>query len=262
MPEGDTIHTIASYLALRLADRTVRSLRMADVSGAERCTGRRIRSVAAHGKHLYIEFDNDTVLRSHLGMYGTWHRYRTRERWRKPASQASLVLGVDDDVFVCFNAREIELLERPSVRERILDTRLGPDLASPDADPGYAVRRAREFLDVDALLADVLLDQRVACGIGNVYKSEVLFIEGLLPQTALGQIGDDELGACYATAADLLRRNLGGGRRVTRFVDDHAGRLWVYARRGLACLRCDGRVSAARLGKHHRSTFWCPGCQH
>lgn len=262
MPEGDTIHTIANYLAPRLAERTVRGLRMADAAAGERCTGRRIRSVTAHGKHLYIEFDNDTVLRSHLGMYGTWHRYRAHEHWRKPTSQASLVLSVDDDVFVCFNAKEIELIELPSVRERILDTRLGPDLVGPDADLAYAVQRAREFLDGDTLLADVLLDQRVACGIGNVYKSEVLFIEGLLPQAPLQRVDNAELGACYATAADLLRRNLGGGRRVTRFEGDDAGRLWVYGRRALPCLRCEGRVSAARLGKHYRSTFWCPGCQH
>jgi len=263
MPEGDTIHTIARFIAPRLAERTVRNVRMADAVGAKRCKGRQVRLVEARGKHLLIELDNDTVLRSHLGMYGAWHHYAVDERWRKPRWQASLVIATDDDVFVCFNAKEVELLDSPSVRERILCTRLGPDLIHEDTDIGLVVRRARELVEGDTLLGDVLLDQRVACGIGNVYKSEVLFIEGWLPHTTLEQVGDDVLGAYYATAADLLRLNTRGGRRVTRFEKDKAGRLWVYGRRGLPCLRCDdGQVVAARLGKHHRGTYWCPSCQH
>ena len=261
MPEGDTIHKIANLLAPRLTKRAVRRLRMANVAAAQRCTGRRIRSVLAHGKYLIIEFDNDTVLRSHLGMYGAWHRYREDENWRKPASQASLVLETDDDVFVCFNAKEVELVNLPSVRERILDMRLGPDLVVPGVDLAHAVRRAREFLDGDTQLADVLLDQRIACGIGNVYKSEVLFIEQRLPQTLLEQVTDDELTTYYRTAANLLRRNLGSGQRVTRFEGDNASRLWVYGRCGLPCLRCEDRITSMRLGKHHRGTYWCASCQ-
>ena len=171
------------------------------------------------------------------------------------------MIATDTDVFVCFNAREVELVNASSVRARILDTRLGPDLAHADVDTGYAVGRARALLDRDTILADVLLDQRVACGIGNVYKSEILFIRRHLPQTLLAEVDDGELETCYATAADLLRRNLGGGRRVTRFEADGAGRLWVYARRGLRCLRCESRILTSRLGRHHRSTYWCASCQ-
>jgi endonuclease-8 len=261
VPEGDTIHKIADYLAPRLKGRAVRRLRMADPAGADRCTGRRIEAVFAHGKHLFLEFDNDLLLRSHLGMYGDWHRYRAGEPWRRPRWQASLELAVDEDVFVCFNAKEIELLRAPSVRERILGTRLGPDLVEATVDTGRIVLRAREFLPGETLLADVLLDQRIAAGIGNVYKSEVLFIEGCLPQTPLAAVSDEWLAGCFTTAAELLRRNLGGGPRVTRFVNDAAGRLWVYGRRGKPCLRCEGRIASARLGRDHRSTYWCMTCQ-
>ncbi len=261
MPEGDTIHKIANWLAPRLTDRVVTDVRMADAAGARSCRGRRVAGVRALGKHLFIELDHDRALRSHLGMYGSWHFYPPGAAWKKPHSQASLVVETEDDVYVCFNAKEVELVATPSVRERIIDTRLGPDLIGEDVDAGYLVRRARDILEPDALIADVLLDQRVACGIGNVYKSEVLFIERILPQRLLGDVTGDALARCFEIAADLLRRNLGGGKRVTRFEDDDAGRLWVYGRTGLPCLRCDGRIAGRRLGKHHRGTFWCPDCQ-
>ncbi len=261
MPEGDTIHKVANYLASRLVERIVRSLRVTKLDDAAQCQGQRVRDVIAEGKHLYIEFDNGMMLRSHLGMYGAWHRYREGESWRKPRWQASMVLATDDEVYVCFNAKEIEFLRSTSVRERILHTRLGPDLVRADADIEHAVRRARELLDGDTLLADVLLDQRAACGIGNVYKSEVLFLERRLPHTLLSALTDDELASCFTRAATLLRSNLGGGRRVTRFESDRAGRLWAYGRGGLPCLRCEERIRTARLGKHQRNTYWCAGCQ-
>lgn len=261
MPEGDTIHKIAGFLAPRLRSHRLVRVEMAHSGTARRCTGRQVRGVTARGKHLFIELDDDTALRSHLGMYGSWHFYAPGEEWRKPVSQASLVLATDDAVYVCFNAREVELVRAPSVRERVLGMRLGPDLLGEDGRLGVIVGRAREILEPDTLLADVLLDQRVASGIGNVYKSEVLFLERQSPLTRLEEIGDTGLERCYATATDLLRRNLGGGPRITRFEKDGAGRLWVYGRRGQPCLRCDGRIESARLGRDHRSTYWCNKCQ-
>ena len=261
MPEGDTIHKLADYLAARLVGRRLQRVRMADPSACERCSGRFVCSLSAHGKHLIIELDSALLLRTHLGMYGTWHRYREDEPWRKPHRQASLVLATDEDLFVCFNAKEVELIGAASVRERILQTRLGPDLIDADLDLKLVVRRAREILAGDTPLADLLLDQRVAAGIGNVYKSEVLFIQRRLPRTPLDSVSDRALAACYTTAAELLRRNLGGGPRRTRPERGGADRLWVYGRRGLPCLLCTHQISYARLGKDWRPTYWCGGCQ-
>ena len=261
MPEGDTIHKVANYLAPRLENQVVRRLALADRRAARACEGRVINAVRARGKHLYIDLDNDTALRSHLGMYGAWHRYAGDDDWKKPREQASLVLATDRDVFVCFNAKEIELVASRSVRERILIARLGPDLARPGADIGRAVARAREFADADTLLLDTLLDQRAAAGIGNVYKSEILFLHRQSPATRLADVDDRLLADCYRTASRLLAKNLGGGRRTTRFAKDRAGRLWVYGRTGMPCLRCDGRIASARLGVNHRSTYWCDRCQ-
>ncbi len=261
MPEGDTIHKIANFLAPCLGEQTVVDLRIADIAAARSCIGRRVSDVNARGKHLFIEFDNGLALRSHLGMHGSWHRYPAGGDWQRPRSQLSVALTTADWDYVCFNAKEVEVVRIPSVRERIVHGRLGPDLIADEVDPDYLARRAREILDADTLLADALLDQRVACGIGNVYKSEILFIERLAPQTRLADIDDHQLGHCFGTAADLLQRNLGGGRRVTRFAADQAGSLWVYGRTDLPCLRCDTPISSQRLGRHHRGTYWCSSCQ-
>ncbi len=262
MPEGDTIHKIANFLAPRLDGRVVQRLDLAPRYPARAVAGRRIREVAARGKHLFIVFDDGAALRSHLGMYGSWHFYAPGAEWRKPAAQASLVLAVDGTDYVCFNAKEVEWVRAPSVRERVLDARLGPDLTAGGVALDAVVRRAREFLDPDTPLADVLLDQRVACGIGNVYKSELLFLRRHRPLTLLEALDDTALEACYALAAELLGSNLGGGKRVTRREKDNAGRLWVYGRGGSPCLRCDGVIEYARLGRHHRGTCWCGACQH
>ena len=280
MPEGDTIHKLAAAIRPRLEGRTIRKARIrtqprgtfrrgavatalatdsADDDGP--LVGSSVDTVYAQGKHLFFALHHGILIRSHLGMFGDWHRYRPGEPWKKPEWQASLALWTDTDVLVCFNAKEVELLMAAAIRHANFRNRLGPDLVSPDAKVKLAVQRARELLETDAPLADVLLDQRTACGIGNVYKSEVLFLERQHPLRSLGNTTDETLQSLYARARELLRRNLGGGRRVTRFVADGRGVLWVYGRRDQACFRCGNRVQGDRLGRDVRATYWCPACQ-
>ena len=278
MPEGDTIHKLAAAIRPRLEGRTIcqawvrveprGTFKRGPASTAAGpsidhgdLAGHRVEKVYAEGKHLFFEFEQGVLVRSHLGMYGDWHRYQPDEPWRKPEWQTSLALWTEQDVLVCFNAKEVELLKAATIRHANFRNRLGPDLLAPLADLGLAPHRARELLDADAPLVDVLLDQRIASGIGNVYKSEVLFMERKHPQRTLGDTPNGELQSLYARARDLLSHNLGGGPRVTRFVPDGRGSLWVYARRGQPCFRCGARIRASRLGRDMRSTYWCPICQ-
>jgi endonuclease VIII len=146
-------------------------------------------------------------------------------------------------------------------RRQALRDRLGPDLLAEDTDVTSLPARARGVLPVDAPLTDVLLDQRVAAGIGNEYKSEPLFLAGLSPHRALGSVDDETLVSIFALACDLLLRNLGYRPPTTRFAGDGLGRVRVYGRRGKPCLRCGVRVRYARLGCDQRGTYWCPACQ-
>jgi endonuclease-8 len=260
MPEGDTIHKLAAYLHPRLAGSRLVSGRLRDHPRV-RLEGRRVERVFARGKHLFVALDDGMLLRSHLGMYGSWHRYARGERWRRPANRASIQLDLDDVTFVCFNAKEVELVREAGVRDRHLQARLGPDLLAPTVELDDILARARDFLAPAAPLADLLLDQRVAAGIGNVYKSEILYLEGQHPSQRVAGLTNETIRALYARARTLLEKNVGGGPRITRFVDDGRGRHWVYGRHRLPCLRCGDRIDYARLGRGWRSTFWCPRCQ-
>lgn len=262
MPEGDTIRQIASVLGPRLEGRTLAAARLRDVPELE-LAGRRVESVRARGKHLFVGLDGGLLLRSHLGMHGSWHVYAPGEPWKKAERRAAIVLATDDDVFVCFDAKEVEALRAGGLRARDIERRLGPDLADADAEIDFdaLVGRARERLAADAPLVDVLLDQRVAAGAGNVYNSEMLFVERLHPLARLADVDDERLRALFESASRALRANLGGGPRVTRDAKDRAGEKWVYGRAGRPCLRCGAMIETRRLGRGRRDTYWCPACQ-
>lgn len=259
MPEGDTIHRIAEAIRPDLQGRTLNRVqsREPDLEGL---AGRRVAGVQALGKHLLIEFEGGLVLRSHLGMYGSWHRYAASEPWRKPASRASLALWVGEVVLVCFNARELRCLTTDGLAWRDLERHLGPDLIGRQVDHGELCARAQRLLGPNAPLVDVLLDQRVARGIGNVYKSELLYIQRLHPLQVLGGVPDLALTELFRKASELLRQNVRPGPRVTRR-SAHGPRLWVYGRRGLPCLCCGEGVRGRTLGRAPRPTYWCETCQ-
>lgn len=259
MPEGDTVHKLAGILRPLLVGATLEQARLARMAGAERLAGVQVEAVEATGKHLLVRLANGLTLRSHLGMYGSWHRYAPGEPWRKPVRQASIVLWTAHAVLVCFHAREVVLEPTAGLAQRDRLERLGPDLLGPDFDARAAVVRARALQGPDAPLVDMLLDQRVAAGIGNVYKSEVLFLERIAPDRRLADAPDDRVAGLYDRARALLAANLGGGPRITR--PEPGPDLWVYGRRREPCLRCGTPIRYARLGHDLRSTYWCPACQ-
>ena len=132
--------------------------------------------------------------------------------------------------------------------------RLGPDLCAPDVDLDAVVERIA-MLDPDTELAAALLDQRVAAGIGNVFKSEVCWAERISPFTPVGAIDVPTRRRIYETACGQLTSNLTTGRRTT-----YGDGLAVYRRAGRRCPRCGGKI-ASRRDRARRSTYWCPGCQ-
>jgi len=260
MPEGDTIRKLCTALRPVLVGEVI--LRSRARFGI-RCpvAGQSVIGVDSRGKHLLIQLASGAVLRTHLGMYGSWHWYRPGERWRKPERQASVVLETADRILVCFNAKEVQWLDGGSFQERDFVHGLGPDLIADPFDARGIIDRVRALSHTEASLADLLLDQRIACGLGNVYKSEVLFLGRMAPDRSVSEIPDRVLVRLYRIARILLGRNLGAGPRVTRFAEDGRGRLWVYRRRGLPCLRCGTAIAAGAMGRDRRSTYWCPSCQ-
>ena len=260
MPEGDTIHKLATFLSGALVDQHLDGARLQG-RAIPALVQDRILRVTSKGKHLFIDFEGGASLRVHLGMYGSWHRYPIGQTWQKPAHRATLVLSIPGQDYVCFNAKEVEILDTRGLRRRDRTDRLGPDLSRDAPAAESLLRRARDLLHPETELVDLLLDQRIASGIGNVYKSEVLFLERCAPRTRLGDISEETFTALYGRAERLILNNLGGGPRITRTVDDGRGILWVYGRAGKPCFRCGTSLLRECLGQHARSTYWCPACQ-
>ncbi len=269
MPEGDTLVRTAAGLRPHLVGREVRSARAqgpGPVPQVQRLIGQRIDAVEAQGKNLLIRFDGGLELRTHLRMHGSWHRYRPGERWRRPPARARLVLEVEGSVAVCFDAPVVELFERRAEALHPTLSRLGPDLAKPDFDAAEAFVRLRDPERADSEIAVALLDQRALAGIGNVYKSEILWIEQVWPFACVRDLDDATVERLVATARRLMLANLDerrGPERVTTAGDRGApGPLYVYKRSGRPCRRCGTHIESREQGCDlPRLTYWCPACQ-
>ncbi|HET8777651.1 MAG TPA: DNA-formamidopyrimidine glycosylase family protein [Candidatus Limnocylindria bacterium] len=265
MPEGDTIFRTAEVLRAALVGRRITSARaraqpgMRRVPDLSRLVGRTVTRVEARGKHLLIGFDRALTLRTHLRMTGSWHRYRPGERWRLPMRQASTVLETAESVAVLFNAPTVELLTDADLRRSKPLRELGPDLLSRSFDADEALRRLRGR-DAEEL-GNALLDQRAVAGIGNVYKSEVAFLERVDPWAPVSACTDDELLSALRTARRLLQANTRGGARITTGNNARGEGLWVYGRSGRPCRRCGTLIQSRRQGEMARLTYWCPRCQ-
>ena len=265
MPEGDTIFRTATVLRRALVGGVVRralaqpGLGLSRVPDLSVLVGSTVDVVEARGKHLLIGFSGGRWLRTHMRMKGSWHRYRPGEPWRLPMRRAVCILETNAAVAVCFDAPVVELLTDAYLARHAALRSLGPDLlaATPDLDEAVLRLRARGSVP----LGEALLDQRAAAGIGNVIKSESLFLERLDPWAPVGAYSDDELRGVLGRAAELLAANADGGRRVTTGRRFPGESLWVYRRTGRPCRRCGTLIRARRQGEQARSTYWCPSCQ-
>jgi endonuclease-8 len=265
MPEGDTILRTADVLRAALLGRRITAARarpqpgMRRVPDLSRLVGTTVTSVEPRGKHLLIGFEGGLTLRTHLRMTGSWHRYRPGERWHRPPSAASVVLENASAVAVAFSTPVVELLTDADLRRSRALLSLGPDLLAAEFDATETLARLRSLGGEE--LGNALLDQRAVAGMGNVYKSEVPFLERLDPRSPLDAFTDDELRAALATARRLLLSNTRGGARVTTGSRVRGQALWAYGRAGQPCRRCGTPIRHARQGPLARLTYWCPRCQ-
>jgi endonuclease-8 len=262
VPEGDTIFRAATQLRAALVGKELVELEIRRDPRGRRAPepGTTITAVESTGKHLLMHFSDGQVLHTHMQMTGAWHVYAPGQRWRRPGHSARVVMRVADGTSaVCFAApivelrRDGDLRERPTRASRMLD-RLGPDLCETGVDLDAVVARLA-LLDPATELAVALLDQRVAAGIGNVFKSEVCWAERVSPFVALADLDEPTRRRIYETAQRQLTSNLTSGRRTT-----YRNGLAVYHRARLPCPRCGTAIKTRRDGTN-RSTYWCPSCQ-
>lgn len=303
MPEGDTIFRAARTLHRALAGHIVTRFetqyaQLARVHDDAAITGRRVERVAARGKHLLMYLSStassaglrvsetgagggDTsvtpgrgsagplVLRTHMLMSGSWHIYRVGEPWQRSTASARIVIGTETFVAVAFAVPIAEFVNGDELEKDASIGQLGPDVLATDFNPDAAA--ARLAVSNRPTAAEALLHQRTVAGIGNVYKSELLFLAGIDPFRPPSAVSVDQWTRVMRDARALLRANVVDhveagvvsyrGTRRTTGRSNPSQSLYVYGRQGQPCRRCGTTIRMRHHGEHNRSTYWCPTCQ-
>ncbi len=261
MPEGDTIHHAARRMREVLLDRVPDEIRTPHPRHAaerwpERLAGRAVRAVDAHGKHLFVRFDGELTLHSHLRMTGAWGVHRAGTRWKRAPRRAWIVIGAGEWRVVEFDGPVLELMRDSRTRSDPRLAALGPDVIGERFDEhAFLARvRAQRAHDPSRAIGDVLLDQRVVAGIGNVWKSEACFAARVSPWRELGALDDEQALAIVRFAHERMTRSAAADGFSTR-------PRAVYRRAGQPCERCGAPIRGRGQGDDNRTTYWCPGCQ-
>lgn len=263
MPEGHTIHRAARRIGSVLRGQEIERVEargpgLVEARAAERLRGDVVRDVEARGKHLMIHTEGGYTIHSHLRMDGAWHLYRAGERWRKSRTRAWLALGAGEWDAVNFDGPILELVHTADLDKVRGLAELGPDLLIEPFDDAEYLRRMRRANERE--IGDALLQQWIVAGIGNIYKSESLFMTLNDPWQLVREFSDEELVRIREKATTIMTEGITNSRAVTFHGPGRPGR-WVYRRAGEACRRCATRILAREQGADRRVTYWCPKCQ-
>jgi endonuclease VIII len=271
MPEGDTIFRTARTLDRALSGHAITAFEtqiaaLVTVDRRAPVKGRTVHGVEARGKHVLISLSADLWLRTHLRMHGSWHIYRPGERWRAPRRDARIVISTAEWLAIAFSVTDAEFLTSRELDHHSRLGALGPDLLGGDFDCMEARRRIR--LAPATHIAEALLRQQSIAGLGNVFKSELLFDCRVFPFAPVAGISDAKLGELIERARTLITLNVAeqgvvagsSTGRITTGRLNPREQLWVYGRTGRPCLRC-GTAIMSRGETEGRRTYWCPSCQ-
>ena len=259
MREVDTIYRSAAALRTALLGKELFRFEAPHLIGIRPSIGRVVEEVRSHGKNVEIIWDDGVVLHTHLRMFGSWELYRAGERWKKSKDRASVVIVVSDWVVVCFNAAIVETYRDFDPRRHPILGRRGPDLCRADADLEECVDRIMNYQERDTPIADVLFDQRVMCGVGNVFRCELLWACEIHPWAHVGSLKRGECREMVMLASEMILANLDHTPHGT--AAEFSGSLAVYGRQGKHCHRCGDLIKVTHHGEAHRVLYWCPNCQ-
>lgn len=257
MPEGDTIHYAANRIRPVLAGQVPDAIetphpRFGADRWSERLAGRAVDAVEAHGKHLFLRFEGDLTIHSHLRMSGSWGVFGPGRRWHRSPRRAWMIITRGDTKVVEFDGPLLELITETRRRFDRRLAMLGPDVIAEDFDEQRFLRRLRED-DPTRPIGDALLDQRTVAGIGNLWKVEACFGTQIDPWRRNAEVSDDEALGLVRWARPRMQESARTGMQDKYKV--------VYGRSGRPCPRCATIVQKRGQWDDNRPTYWCPGCQ-
>jgi endonuclease-8 len=275
MPEGDTIFRTARSMGRALIGRPITGFRsnyplLTRFDDDTPITGQVVDRVESRGKWLLIHLSGGSTLATHMLMNGSWHLYRIGERWQKPSRDMRIVLENRDYQAVAFTVPVARIYTAQALARETRIPSPGFDVLSEGFDPARAAARLRACAGEE--VGDVLLHQAVLAGVGNVFKSEICFVESVNPFRLVSGLNDDEVAALIRTAKRLVAANVledaadrivtyRGQQRRTTDRSDPRESLWVYGRSGEPCRRCGNSIRRRMQGPDARVTFWCQTCQ-
>lgn len=275
MPEGDTVFRTARSMGRALVGKPITGFRsnyplLTRFHDDTPITGQTVEGVEARGKWLLIHFSGGATLVTHMLMNGSWHLYRRGERWRRPARDMRIVIENSEYQAIAFTVPVARIYTAQALAREKRIPPAASDVLSDDFDPVGAVARVRSCAGEE--IGDVLLHQQVLAGVGNVFKSEICFVEGINPFCLVAGLSDEQVTALIRTGQKLVSGNVledsgnmivtyrGQQRRTTHNTSPQES-LWVYGRSGSPCRRCGTAIRRRLQGPDARVTFWCMTCQ-
>lgn len=262
MPEGHTIHRIAKDHAPLLAGQAlaVSSPQGRFTADARLVDGAVLERIEAYGKHLFYHWANGRVGHVHLGLFG---RFRVSQGPHPPEPHGQVRMRLSSSLATVDLSGPTDCSIGTVEDRDAIAARLGPDPLRRDARKADAVERIARSVQP---IGQLLLDQRVLAGVGNVYRAEALFVNGIHPERRGVDCSAEELEAIWSTVVAMLRQGVRDNRIITvdrREFDIPRGRArrgettYVYHRD--RCLRCGDEVATVVLGG--RDCWFCPTCQ-
>jgi len=248
MSEGPQVRHVTERLRRLLEGQAIahcKTTRESLREFSETVVGSHVRRVFCKGKHIFIEFASGRFLQNHLLMRGRWRSIKGRLLFLP--SEMWLALEVDNATVCNINGQVLRVLDSDGL-QRQLDL-LGPDVMSSECSTERIIEAIRQH---DISVGEVLLDQSVLSGIGNVAKSESLFLAGVHPEVVASALDSHRLARLAESIRHVMWESYNAGGRWTHR---------VYRRAGMQCFRCGSRITMIRQGKQSRSTYLCPTCQ-
>ena len=244
---GKTNHTVAAMRTALVGLPTLRFDAMSTIGPApvERSV---IESVTVKGREILVQWDDGIVLSTALRFSGEWHLYRSDEMWRKETYRARVVIEVEGWVAVCFDAPIVETYRQPDRKRHPQSGGVGPNIAHEQTDLSGCTQRLLDYRYADAMISDVLMDESVISGFGNVARSETLWAVGLSPFAKMADLSYEDCAVLIETASRIVQ-------------SDYETAPAVYGRNGQQCVRCRGTVEFKIVGAPRRNLYWCPDCQ-
>lgn len=267
MPEGHTVHRIANSFEKEFKGKpvTIDSPQGRFATSAKLVSGHKLQKAVAVGKQMFLHFENDRVIRIHLGIYGKyrWYRKDIAELLKQPVIGEVRVRFYTDQALTELRGPTVcELIDSQQAKEVL--KRIGPDPLNPDAKGEERQRFIDRAQKSKTAIGLLLMDQSVIAGIGNVYRAELLFRAGINPYTPGNRLSEEQLHSLWDDSVALLKVGVKTGFMITRdelFTKKPTKdeRNFVYKREGQPCRVCGTKVSIALAAA--RKLYWCEGCQ-